>query len=506
MVAVVVVPLVIALAAITTTGQQSAEGAADEIVDRIGSRTVGLVSDELHGAVDTLDRLALLVDGEMLDERGARLDEIFAAQLRTFPQLSGVFVGFPDGGFRFVRRVDGELVAKEIAVSPERRVVERTLGGDLRPVATVEIDDDYDPRSRPWYDAAAESETSIWTEPYVFFSSGEPGVTAALAVSDDADELLAVLGVDLAVADLRRFLDDLPIDDTAAAFLIAGDRVVAAPSGYPLTSTVGDRRDLATLSELDLGVTDGGAGRVLRGIPLDDERLPAWTVIVRTERIEFVDVVRRQTRIALGALAIAAVVLIAAIVVVVRRLRRPIDELGERADLDPLTRLPNRQALHERGKELVDAAHRDSHGLVVAVLDIDAFKLVNDRHGHPAGDAALAALAEILRDLLRPGDLAGRLGGDEFVIVLTRVDRHAASWWLDTAKRTIEARLHEDPATETSTITVGATELGGRGLFLRDLIGEADARLLAAKRIGKNSIAWAHLADDDRSRLTSTRD
>ncbi|MGN5727385.1 GGDEF domain-containing protein, partial [Acinetobacter calcoaceticus] len=81
---------------------------------------------------------------------------------------------------------------------------------------------------------------------------------------------------------------------------------------------------------------------------------------------------------------------------------------------DPLTGLPNRAALSERLEQEVARRHRDGGDLLLAVLDIDHFKNINDSHGHLTGDRALQRVAETLRQGLREVDLLGRLGGEDF--------------------------------------------------------------------------------------------
>jgi diguanylate cyclase (GGDEF)-like protein len=88
------------------------------------------------------------------------------------------------------------------------------------------------------------------------------------------------------------------------------------------------------------------------------------------------------------------------------------------ADHDPLTRLGNRRAFTRRLAEEVHRAARYDQRFALAVLDVDGFKALNDRHGHLAGDAALQAIGEVLRQTLRRSDCAFRLGGDEFAVLL----------------------------------------------------------------------------------------
>jgi diguanylate cyclase (GGDEF)-like protein len=88
------------------------------------------------------------------------------------------------------------------------------------------------------------------------------------------------------------------------------------------------------------------------------------------------------------------------------------------ADVDALTGVHNRRYFHETLERECARAHRYERGVALVILDIDDFKATNDRLGHLAGDAVLAAVAERLREAVRQSDVACRVGGDEFAVIL----------------------------------------------------------------------------------------
>ena len=90
---------------------------------------------------------------------------------------------------------------------------------------------------------------------------------------------------------------------------------------------------------------------------------------------------------------------------------------------DPLTDILNRRGLMERLEEAISRARRHKRQLAVCVLDLDGFKIINDLHGHPAGDLLLRTIAERLQATLRQTDAVGRMGGDEFVLILEDLDQ-----------------------------------------------------------------------------------
>ena len=99
-----------------------------------------------------------------------------------------------------------------------------------------------------------------------------------------------------------------------------------------------------------------------------------------------------------------------------------IAELESLAVTDELTGLQNRRGLRKALAAALDLANRHREGGVLAFLDLDGFKSINDFHGHQVGDAMLRHTASLLMSYLRASDVVARLGGDEFAILLTRAD------------------------------------------------------------------------------------
>ncbi len=102
--------------------------------------------------------------------------------------------------------------------------------------------------------------------------------------------------------------------------------------------------------------------------------------------------------------------------------RRRIAQLERLSATDDLTGLENRRSMMDHLRRHLAAARRHGETGVLALCDLDGFKPVNDRHGHPAGDAVLRHFATLMRRSVRETDVVGRLGGDEFAILLTRCD------------------------------------------------------------------------------------
>ncbi len=159
---------------------------------------------------------------------------------------------------------------------------------------------------------------------------------------------------------------------------------------------------------------------------------------------------------------------------------------------DHLTGLLNRRHLFEELGMLVDKCRRGKGAIAVAVLDLDHFKEVNDRHGHLAGDEVLREVARTLKENIRPYDLAGRYGGEEFVVICQDTDRRAARKILGRSLRALRWRRWRFPSGEAAvTFTCGiaeSEEWERQDITPEGIIARADSRMYAGKAAGRNRI------------------
>jgi diguanylate cyclase (GGDEF)-like protein len=158
---------------------------------------------------------------------------------------------------------------------------------------------------------------------------------------------------------------------------------------------------------------------------------------------------------------------------------------------DRLTGLLNRGYLDEQIVAEVSRAERYSRPLAIAMIDIDHFKRFNDRHGHPAGDLALQAIASAMRRAFRLSDVVARYGGEEFMVILPETGMDVAVDKLESIRRIvsdteIELPVHE--GTARLTISAGLACLPSDGCEVDKLLRTADARLFEAKRRGRNQL------------------
>ena len=106
--------------------------------------------------------------------------------------------------------------------------------------------------------------------------------------------------------------------------------------------------------------------------------------------------------------------------------RGRIASLERLADEDPLTLVANRRAFVRQLTRMIAFTHRYGVPAAIVYFDINKMKQINDLHGHPAGDAALRHIAEVLCENIRSSDIVGRLGGDEFGVILAQTDEEQA--------------------------------------------------------------------------------
>jgi diguanylate cyclase (GGDEF)-like protein/PAS domain S-box-containing protein len=168
-------------------------------------------------------------------------------------------------------------------------------------------------------------------------------------------------------------------------------------------------------------------------------------------------------------------------------------QLREQAVRDPLTGLHNRRYLEQTMKRDISRARRTGEQIVVAVIDVDLFKSVNDTHGHAVGDRVLLRLADVLLGHVRSSDLVCRVGGEEFVVVMSGGSvkaalKRAEIWRFSFAESVVDGR---DGAPVKATISVGIARYRDPGETFAACLKRADEALYEAKRAGRDRVASA---------------
>ena len=163
--------------------------------------------------------------------------------------------------------------------------------------------------------------------------------------------------------------------------------------------------------------------------------------------------------------------------------------LREQAIRDPLTHLYNRRLLDEVLARELSLAARHALPLSVILIDIDHFKVVNDTHGHAAGDECLVALARLLQHKFRGTDLVFRHGGEEFLVVVPGSDAESALMRVEEVRQLLSATSISHEGQEVRfTLSAGVASFPLHGEDPDKLVQRADQALYASKRLGRNRV------------------
>lgn len=168
--------------------------------------------------------------------------------------------------------------------------------------------------------------------------------------------------------------------------------------------------------------------------------------------------------------------------------REHLEEQRQKALIDPLTGLPNRAAWSERLEHEVGQWQQHGNSLLLAMLDLDHFKRINDNYGHLAGDKVLKIIANVLRKRLRGSDFIARFGGEEFVLLLPNTPWPVGVRIVEALRAAIEAcpfHFKGEPVTITVSVGLSAFKAGDRSDLV---IKRADQALYRAKDAGRNRV------------------
>jgi diguanylate cyclase (GGDEF)-like protein len=440
----------------------------------------------------------------------ADLETYFMSQLKENAEFSGVYLGQPDGSFLFTTRKGSGFMTKQIDVGRTRQVI--YLYYNEQGIFTREElhpEDSYDPRERPWYQTALAKEDQIWTEPYVFFTSKRPGITAAKPVYTGEGKLLGVVGVDIEISGLSTFFESVPISEHGSAFMMSADgTALAFPGINQALAHTGDQPSLPHVSELG-AVPKGLLSQYqsqetatlsrrafvqfnVDGTPYYGMVSPfgisnaTWLVGVYGPSSDFIGSIQRQNRRYMWQVLGIGIFSCLAALPLVFGVTRPLQRLHKQATLDALTGLPNRTEFLNYAERATKQARRYGQNVALAMLDLDGFKFVNDRYGHKAGDQVLEVIAKRLKSVLRRDDLVARYGGDEFAVILLDVDETEANYLIERLRHSIGV---EPVSTPDAAYHVGASAgvaLMQWGEGVTDTLDRADQALLEAKAVGKN--------------------
>lgn len=338
----------LAVIAVVTSSYVTSERAllrhANDLLRDVGQNTIEHSKGFLAPAQSAAELAARLAQNSVISsDDPVLLEQLLFQQLQISPNFAGIYYGSESGDFIMVMRdPNGPAPFRsKLVVHDEwgQRDVKHIWRNDqYTPIAQELLPQDhFDPRERPWYLSAKEQRATIWTDPYIFFSSQQPGITLAAPVLRDAQNIRGVVGVDIEITALSGFLSRLHIGKSGKALIIHrnGD-VVAHPSPDRL-KTKSDNGDLQLINIRDfddpvaraaltasLGDGNGhiaqdhasdltvdGVKYVTKIMPEISELLP-WTIAIYAPETDFTGPIKQNRTINLwiaGAVALITAVI-----------------------------------------------------------------------------------------------------------------------------------------------------------------------------------------------------
>jgi PAS domain S-box-containing protein len=244
---------------------------ARDLLSDVGTNTIehskGFLTPA-RGAVELATRLA--ENHVIASDNPELLEKLLFQQLQISPQFAGVFYGDEDGNFVYVMRSDGPgpFRSKIIRRDEAGRQTDLIWRDDSYQIVDASSDpaDTFDPRTRLWYQEAYAKLGSIWTEPYIFFTSQKPGITAASPVFDSTGGVQGVVGVDIGIDAISDFLSHLQIGENGTALILNrnGD-VIAYPNQDLLRAQNPDGTfRFANIEEIDDPIAQAAFGNLSR--------------------------------------------------------------------------------------------------------------------------------------------------------------------------------------------------------------------------------------------------
>lgn len=302
----------------------------------------------------------------------------------------------------------------------------------------------------------------------------------------------------IGIAFIQKWLDSFPLSKGDSLTIVDTTRILIARVP-PLPEAVGKRSNESLFQQ----AFESGASRYTLTAPSPRDGQERIFGMTKTEGFPFYVIVGVDKASALRDWQIRAievwigyVLLVVLFALLVRSQRLAVHQrelLARLAMTDELTGISNRRNFIDVGRREVDRAIRYKRPLSLLYIDIDRFKSINDRWGHPAGDVVLKELSLKITGVLRRQDTVGRIGGEEFAIILPETDEQYACTVAQSLRQAIEkSSTHITATTQIQfTLSIGVAALTGEDDSLDDLMHRADQALYRAKHNGRNQVASA---------------
>ncbi|MCG8356435.1 MAG: ATP-binding protein [Kiloniellales bacterium] len=241
------------------TSERVLMGHVRDLMLDVANQTIQHSVNFLEPAQEAADLSQRLAQQDVINSENAEsLEKYFFEQLRSYDQFSGVLYGNNAGAFVYVKHDDSVAGAayktKIISVEGgERQVTLKWRDSEFNLVAReTDPKDPYDPRTRPWYQRALELRGVSWTEPYIFYTSRNPGISVGAPVLDGAGAVKGVVGVDIEIIEISDFLAGLKVGKSGRAFIVNrnGD-VLAHPEPSLIKMQKSDGSDGLRFTRID---------------------------------------------------------------------------------------------------------------------------------------------------------------------------------------------------------------------------------------------------------------
>ncbi|PJE34947.1 histidine kinase [Pseudooceanicola lipolyticus] len=306
------------------TSERALIGHARDLLSDVGTNTIEHSKGFLQPAHGAAELAANLAQNDVVaSDNPQLLEQLFFQQLQLSPQFSGIFYGNRAGEFVYVMRSDdaGPYRSKFVSFDGDVRDTQLIWRDEEFSVVSRRSDptDTYDPRTRPWYLRAEADQNTIWTDPYIFYSSQQPGITLASPVFGSDGTINGVMGVDIEISDISDFLSMLRVGSTGKALIIHRNGDVIAhpdqqfirtpgPDGTLRFAKIWELEDpiarsafsplyregaLFTPQEMSSQFTHDGETYVSVVKPIISRELP-WTIAVYAPENDFTAVIKRN--------------------------------------------------------------------------------------------------------------------------------------------------------------------------------------------------------------------
>lgn len=307
-----------------------------------------------------------------------------------------------------------------------------------------------------------------------------------------------ILGGVLAAIDLsyaENWITSFKVSKNDVLAVIDGEGVLLARNP-PLAGVIGKKWPMpAEAARLD----EAHASAVFSGTsPLDGrerlfgiskmQNIPIVIIVGLDKEETLKEWLRRSIQLSVGfmALSVLSVIVFFSYLSILKQR----NEMGRLATTDSLTHISNRRALMNAGEREFNRQNRYKGAFSALMIDIDRFKGINDKFGHPTGDKVIRSAAEIIASGVRNQDMVGRVGGEEFAVLLPETDLDGATTIAERIRTAIEQAIIRSDGDETVqfTISIGVATHSTEDQSFQQLLGRADKGLYQAKAGGRNRV------------------